>query len=155
MGLVQEIRLKTPQKLCATRCWLPERFASAWSDLIIAFDVRGRGEWLHRCPLQLACVAYRLFARAFHALRLQTDRRTDITSVLRNASFAFTVGGHQKIDKTNDGRFLFVEQNPGQMHTHTRILAETTKTQRAQAVTQFKFYWKQTAHYTVVTLNSA
>jgi len=61
-----------------TRCRLPERFASAWPELIIACDVRGRGEWLHRCswpPLQLACAACRLFAHTFHEFRLQTDRQ--------------------------------------------------------------------------------
>jgi len=49
----------------------------AWPELIIACDVRGRGEWLHRCswtPLQLACAAYRLFA---YPLRLQTDTQTE------------------------------------------------------------------------------
>jgi len=47
-------------------------------SLIIACDVRGHGEWLHRCswlPLQLACAAYRLFAHAFHVFRL--DRQTE------------------------------------------------------------------------------
>jgi len=60
-----------------TRCRLAKRFASAWPELIIACDVRGRGEWLHRSswpPLQLACAAYRLFA---HAFRLQPARQTD------------------------------------------------------------------------------
>jgi len=61
-----------------TRCRFSERFASAWPELIIACDVRGRGEWLHGCswpPLQLACAAYGVFAHAFLAFRLQTDRR--------------------------------------------------------------------------------
>jgi len=44
--------------------------------------------------LQLACAAYRLFAHAFHTFQLQTDRqtvrRTDITTGLHIASFAFT-----------------------------------------------------------------
>jgi len=60
-----------------TRCLSAERFASAWPELIIACDVRGRGKWLHRCswsPQQLACAAYRLFA---HAFRLQTYRQTE------------------------------------------------------------------------------
>jgi len=68
-----------------TRCRLPERFASAWPELIIACDVRRHGEWLHWCswlPLQLACAAYRLSARAFNAFRLQTDRETDVTTGL-------------------------------------------------------------------------
>jgi len=72
-------------------CGLPERFASAWPELIIACDVRGRGEWLHRCswpPLQLAYAAYKLFADAFQACRLQTDRKTDITTWLHMAPFA-------------------------------------------------------------------
>jgi len=59
---------------------MPERFAPAWPDFIIACDVMGRGEWLHRCswlPLHLACAAYRLFAHAFHAFQLQTDRQTE------------------------------------------------------------------------------
>jgi len=53
-----------------TKCWLLERFASVWPELIIACDVREHGELLHRYswpPLQLACAAYRLFAHAFHA----------------------------------------------------------------------------------------
>jgi len=47
-----------------TRCRSPGSFASAWPELIIACDVRGRG-------------------------LLQTDR-TDITTRLHVASFAFT-----------------------------------------------------------------
>jgi len=69
-----------------------DRFASAWPELIIACDVRGRNEWLHCCrwpPLQLACAAYRLFA---HAFRLQTD----LTTGLHIASFAFTGGRRKK-----------------------------------------------------------
>jgi len=57
------------------------RFVSAWPELIIACDVRGRGEWLHYCswpPLQLACTAYRLFSHAFDAFQLQTDRQTEV-----------------------------------------------------------------------------
>jgi len=56
-----------------TRCQFLKRSVSTFPELIIACDVRGRGEWLHCCswpPLQLNCVAYRLFA---HAFRLQTD----------------------------------------------------------------------------------
>jgi len=59
------------------RCRFPQRLASASPELIIACDVRGRGEWLHRCswpPLQLASAAYKLFA---HAFRLQRDRQTE------------------------------------------------------------------------------
>jgi len=76
---------------------LTERFASASPELITTCDVRGHGKWLHRCswlPLWLAGVAYRLFA---HAFRLQADRRTDITTELHTASFAFTGGGHKEV----------------------------------------------------------
>jgi len=80
----------------------------------IACDVRGRGEWLHRCswpPLQLACAAYRHFAHAFHAFLLQTDRRTDITTWLHIASFAFTGGGRKKniiwLSKVHSDRLQF------------------------------------------------
>jgi len=83
----QNIELSQSAQRCArsariTRCRLAERFASAWPELIIhvACDVRGRGEWLHRCswpPLQLACASYRLFAHALYSLRLQTDRQKD------------------------------------------------------------------------------
>jgi len=88
---------------------LPERFASAWPELIIACDVRGRGEWLHRCswlPLQLACAAYRLFAHAFNAFWLQTDRRTGITTGLHIAPFAFT-GGDAKKRKQLSRSYIF------------------------------------------------
>jgi len=48
-----------------TRCQSLESFASAWPELIIACDVRGRG-------------------------LLQTDGQTDITTALHTASSAFT-----------------------------------------------------------------
>jgi len=91
--------------------WLGVRYYIASSDsddrfgvrpeLIIACDVRGHGERLHRCswpPLQLARAAYRLFAHAFHVpciliTERQTDRRTDITTGLHTVSFAFTGSG--------------------------------------------------------------
>jgi len=68
------------RKYRTTRCRLLERFASAWSELIIDCDVRGRGEWLHRYswpPQQLAGATYRLFAHTFHAFRLQAHRQTE------------------------------------------------------------------------------
>jgi len=68
------------QSALQTSCQLPERFASEWPELMIACDVKGRGEWLHRCswpPLQLACAAYRPFTHAFHVFWLQTDRQAD------------------------------------------------------------------------------
>jgi len=74
-----------------TRCWLPERFASAWPKLIIACDVRGRGEWLHRCSWPpLVRPIGSLLAHSMHSDYRQTDRRTDITTGIHIASFAFT-----------------------------------------------------------------
>jgi len=81
-----------------TRCRLPESFPSAWPELIIACDVKGRGEWRHRCSwrlLQLACAAYRL-TYSKHSDYRQTDRRTDITTGSHIASFAFIGGGRKK-----------------------------------------------------------
>jgi len=83
-------QLKPSRPLLQTRCRLSERFASAWPELIITCNARGHCEWLHRCswpPLQLACAAYRLFA---HAFRLQTDRKTDITTWLHIAQKTIT-----------------------------------------------------------------
>jgi len=71
---------------------MPERFASIWPELIIAYDVRGHGEWLHHCswlPLQLACTAYALPTHSNYR------QRSDITTGLHIASFAFTGGGRK------------------------------------------------------------
>jgi len=70
-----------------TRCRSPGSFASAWPELIIAYEVRKRGEAWPK--LMLACD---VSGRGIGYYR-QTDRRTDITTWLHIASFAFT-GAH-------------------------------------------------------------
>jgi len=66
-------------------CRSPERFASAWPELIIACDARGvTSSWQ-----QPACAAY-IGSLPTHSGYRQTDRRTDITTGLYIASFAFT-----------------------------------------------------------------
>jgi len=52
-----------------TRCRLPEKFASAWPELIIACDVKGA--WRVAAPLQLVATAVSLGGL------LQTDRQKD------------------------------------------------------------------------------
>jgi len=95
--------------------WMPERFTSAWPELIIACDVRTHGEWLHRCswpPLQLACTADRLFAHAFtHSNYRETEGPTSYilhTSPLQSANTKKNKSGGQHVPSTAGQRRKWV-----------------------------------------------
>jgi len=68
------------------------------------------------------CMAYRLFAHAFYAFQLQTDRqtdrRTDITTGLHTVSFAFTDAKKQTDTPYYKSSFTMIDLETPQILTN-------------------------------------